>query len=607
MMKKLLVLTFIFGVASFATADFVFNIDGVLYPSGSTVPISGQRAVGLYNDTAIPWYPLICWVEVDLGAEVPGSGTINNDVLPGTWTISDYGAYGGYYYWYIHDAAPSGAGTQVGNMFTVDVIPPTTLTVYEPDFATIVGTVNLFVECPLMGTSLSLSDTVFTFSGLEGGLNPADQSLTVQNLCDGTLNWSIDTAGKPDWLALTPTSGSLEIHDSNDVLLSVDITGLSGGYYNYAFDVADPNAVNSPQTVTVDLEVIGPTLGVSSNVFSFSAVDDGVNPSNKILTISNPGGGILNWSIDTAGKPDWLTISPISGSLTYTQSEPVALSVDITGLSWGQYSYAFEVSDPAAQNTPQTVTVNLEITGPPIIKLWPSDFVGFGTGQEGVNPTNQSRYIRNDGEGTLNWQITENCDWLTVTPLSGSVTTGSSAILFSVDVQGLVFEQTYQCDVLVSDPAAENSPVIVTVTLNYRESCLNELASCYNDWVAFGQPDCWCYPKQCNGNADGLYIGGGSKCGFPRAIYTADLTILANAWQVKEPPHGPGVSGTDICADFDHAAQGSDKVGYMRVSTNDLTILTNYWYIQEPPGGPGTPECPLYPAGCLNYYTEPAP
>ncbi|MHC5183049.1 MAG: hypothetical protein ACYSPI_02075, partial [Planctomycetota bacterium] len=256
-MKKLLVLTFIFGVASFATADFVFNIDGVLYPSGSTVPISGQTTVGLYNDTAIPWYPDISWVEVDLGSEVAGSGTVGT-VLPGTWQISDYGAYGGYYYWYINDTAPTSEGVQVGNMLTVDVIPPTTLTVYESDFATIVGTVNLFINCPGAGTFLSLPDTVFTFSGLEGGLNPADQSLTVQNLCDGTLNWSIDTAGKPDWLALTPTSGSLEIHDSNDVLLSVDITGLSGGHYSYALDVVDPTAVNSPQTVIVDLEVIGP-------------------------------------------------------------------------------------------------------------------------------------------------------------------------------------------------------------------------------------------------------------------------------------------------------------------------------------------------------------
>ncbi|MHC5185000.1 MAG: hypothetical protein ACYSPI_12110, partial [Planctomycetota bacterium] len=136
--------------------------------------------------------------------------------------------------------------------------------------------------------------------------------------------------------------------------------------------------------------------------------------------------------------------------------------------------------------------------------------------------------------------------------------------------------------------------------------CHSELASCYDDWVAFGMPECWCYAKQCRGDVDGLdqFLTKNGRV----YVYTNDLTILANAWDIPEPPHGPGVqqfpSDVGICADLDHAAQGNEKTGYVRVYTNDLSILSNNWSIMEPTPGPGIPDCPLYPAGCLNYYTN---
>jgi hypothetical protein len=242
--------------------------------------------------------------------------------------------------------------------------------------------------------------------------------------------------------------------------------------------------------------------------------------------------------------------------------------------------------------------------GPSSIEVVPTS-VSFRSDFEGVNPSDEVISIRNGGTGTLNWQLIESCDWLTASPLTGSSTGEWTDVILSVDVQSLVINQTYQCDVLVSDPNADNDPVTIPVTLEYNGDCHSELASCYDDWVTFGKPDCWCYAKQCSGDADGLSQG--SKCGI-WAIGTLDLTILANAWQIKEPPHGPGILyvANGVCADFDHAAQGSDKTGYKRVDTADLTILANHWQIKEPPSGPGVWDCPPYPEGCLNYYTEPS-
>ena len=68
----------------------------------------------------------------------------------------------------------------------------------------------------------------------------------------------------------------------------------------------------------------------------------------------------------------------------------------------------------------------------------------------------------------------------------------------------------------------------------------------YPDWVSVGRPDCWCYPRQCHGDADGLKQGSA----FAGYMYvgTDDLAVLVDAWKILEPPKGPGVSGNQICA-----------------------------------------------------------
>jgi hypothetical protein len=51
----------------------------------------------------------------------------------------------------------------------------------------------------------------------------------------------------------------------------VDISGLDIGYYSCELTVADPCAENSPQTVTVNLEVevLGPKIELSATQFTF--------------------------------------------------------------------------------------------------------------------------------------------------------------------------------------------------------------------------------------------------------------------------------------------------------------------------------------------------
>lgn len=204
--------------------------------------------------------------------------------------------------------------------------------------------------------SISVSKTAISFSAYAGGSNPATQTLSVSNSGGGTVNWSIDTGGKPAWLTIAPTGGSLEQGQSETVALSADITGLSDGQYTYTFQVYDPAAKNNPQPVIAKLEVIGPILNVSSNLFSFS----NRNLHDQTFIIQNTGGGLMNWSMDLAAKPDWLMVTPTNGQLAHNESDTITLSVDINGLSDAQHSCTFNVLDPAARNSPQSVLMSFK-------------------------------------------------------------------------------------------------------------------------------------------------------------------------------------------------------------------------------------------------------
>jgi hypothetical protein len=100
---------------------------------------------------------------------------------------------------------------------------------------------------------ISLSPAQLNFATDASGNASGAQSFLVSNSGAGTLNWTIS----PDqsWITASPLSGT----DSGYVTVSADPSGKPAGTYNGTLTVSDPNAVNSPQTVNVQLEVYSST------------------------------------------------------------------------------------------------------------------------------------------------------------------------------------------------------------------------------------------------------------------------------------------------------------------------------------------------------------
>jgi len=104
-----------------------------------------------------------------------------------------------------------------------------------------------------------------------------------------------------------------------------------------------------------------PTIGFSPSSLSFSAEEGGANPAGKTLSISNSGGGTLDWT--ASADANWVSLSPTSGAST-GESDSVTVSVDISGMDAADYAAIITISAPGASNSPRTIAVDLDIAAP---------------------------------------------------------------------------------------------------------------------------------------------------------------------------------------------------------------------------------------------------
>jgi hypothetical protein len=103
--------------------------------------------------------------------------------------------------------------------------------------------------CNLLNILLNRTQLNF---GASAGIETGTQTFAIDYSGEGTPGWNVST--DTNWISCSPVSG-----DSPGVVsVSIDSTGLSAGTYNGTITVSDPNAINSPQTLLVSLQVYKP-------------------------------------------------------------------------------------------------------------------------------------------------------------------------------------------------------------------------------------------------------------------------------------------------------------------------------------------------------------
>lgn len=366
--------------------------------------------------------------------------------------------------------SPESGTLEAGESVTVSVgaEPPdvgsyvATVTVDDPAALNAPQTLTVHLSVTPRPEIVLSSDSLPFFA--DEGSSPEARSFTIANGGGGILRWQ--AAEAVPWLELAPGSGSLTSGQSTGVSVSVNSVDLDPGRYSETITLSDPEASNSPRTFHVSLTVRpGPEIALSTLDLSF-ATRVGVSPPAQSLAIANVGEGPLQWEV--AEDEEWLSVAPGSGTLLAGESEDLTAIIQSEALEPGLYSGTVAVSAPDASNSPQSLSVTLEVMPEPgpLISLSRTS-ISFAA-EKGTDPLEQWLTVANSGGGTLAWSAVTEASWLSLSPSQGTLDTDESQEI-ALSVESAALEPgVYQTEVILIDPGADNSPQTIEVALQVR-------------------------------------------------------------------------------------------------------------------------------------------
>jgi len=100
--------------------------------------------------------------------------------------------------------------------------------------------------------SIKVSPTNIYFTSAGNDSSPSVQILKVSNIGGGELKWKL-TSSAP-WLYVNPSNGT-SVDESELVDVTINTIGMEAGNYSAIITVDAPQAMNSPQSIPVNLSI----------------------------------------------------------------------------------------------------------------------------------------------------------------------------------------------------------------------------------------------------------------------------------------------------------------------------------------------------------------
>ena len=306
------------------------------------------------------------------------------------------------------------------------------------------GTLN----APKAPSGLNVLPSVLRFDIANGSVSPASQSLMLDNegLDAEAFQVSVTTASGGNWLSASPGSGSVAAAQTLAIAVTGDPapgkTALKPGVYVGTVTVTYA-AVSVSIKAYLIIGGLGANLLLSETGLTFQGGEGGYPSHSTNIQVENVGVGDLTGltakTSVTGPGANWLhaAITPIPGN---PQVSTVAISVSQLPANAGTYYGRVDFSLPGAANSPQSVTVVLQIMAGPIPDVTPGG-VAFETeyifGQPAIPALSQDVKLLNLGTQAVSFTITggsvgypqngASMDWLAISPKTGSLGPGSYA------------------------------------------------------------------------------------------------------------------------------------------------------------------------------------
>ena len=247
-------------------------------------------------------------------------------------------------------------------------------------------------------------------TALDFGETDTSKTFTVTNSGEDTLEWSLHE--DEEWMSVDITSGSLEATMSEMVTVEVDRSKvLTSGEITGSITITSNDG---SAAIEVTMIIPPPVLEVDN-----TAMDFGENDTSKTFTVTNSGGGALEWSLYEGAE--WMSVDVASGSLAATMSETVTVKVDRSKvLTLGVINSTITVT---ANDESTTIEVTMIVPEQPVIEVSPLslDFDSKYVLKE--------LFISNTGTGILDWTISAQTAWMTVDKETGSTANGTMDVI----------------------------------------------------------------------------------------------------------------------------------------------------------------------------------
>ena len=211
------------------------------------------------------------------------------------------------------------------------------------------GVASPAVQITIISRGMFTSQTGLTFNAAQGGPPVPSQSFAVLS-GSGTINFSLTTSTVSGgvWLSATPSSGtSTFLTAGAPIQVQANPANLAIGSYYGSVTIASPDVPNSPQTVTVVLNVsakTGPT--VSKTGLIFVGAPGGANPAAQTITAFNPSTvGITSPTLSLqGGGAGAFKVTPGAGGITSGQSQSFTIQPTVATLPAGLYKATLTLS-----------------------------------------------------------------------------------------------------------------------------------------------------------------------------------------------------------------------------------------------------------------------
>ncbi|CUS33278.1 hypothetical protein COMA2_120158 [Candidatus Nitrospira nitrificans] len=250
--------------------------------------------------------------------------------------------------------------------------------------------VGVTLTVPAPSPILTVSPAAVTFSGVQGGANPASQSVMV------TSNGDWAASSSAPWLTLSPWAGIGNGPIAANVILASAPVGT-----NQATITVTSGSVTRVVGVTLTVPAPSPILTVSPAAVTFSGVQGGANPASQSVMVTSNG----DWAASSSAP--WLTLSPWAG----TGNGSITANVTLASVAAGANQATITVRSGGV-----TRTTVVTFTVAPASLTASVNSLTYTATQGAANPAAQTIAISSNGT----WTVSEGVPWLSLSPTSGS-------------------------------------------------------------------------------------------------------------------------------------------------------------------------------------------